>query len=158
QLESRSFRQLVALMRSDLVARRTLVLGDVLAAPHVRRPSGRCVERDGDHKYSKYPHTNLACLPDEMKPGSASFRFDARQYDRRGCGGAYEPLLRGIAVAKLGCVTLFCCIVFAAQAQVSLGQEVVRGRAIAASVCSACHVVAADQAHAPILRNPGPSF
>jgi cytochrome c1 len=61
-------------------------------------------------------------------------------------------------VAKLGWVALFGWIVFAAQAQVPLDQDVVRGRAIAASVCSACHVVAADQTYAPILRNPGPSF
>jgi mono/diheme cytochrome c family protein len=61
-------------------------------------------------------------------------------------------------VAKLGWVALFGWIVFAAQAQEPLDQDVVRGRAIAASVCSACHVVAADQTYAPILRNPGPSF
>ena len=61
-------------------------------------------------------------------------------------------------MAKLGWVALFSWIVFAAQAQVPLDQDVVRGRAIAASVCSACHVVAADQTYAPILRNPGPSF
>ncbi len=67
-------------------------------------------------------------------------------------------LAEGIAVAKLGWVILFGCIVFAAQAEVPLHQDVVRGRAIAESVCSACHVVAADQAYAPILRDPAPSF
>jgi cytochrome c1 len=39
-----------------------------------------------------------------------------------------------------------------------LGQDAIRGRAIAVSVCFACHVVAADQPSPPILLHPGPSF
>jgi mono/diheme cytochrome c family protein len=54
---------------------------------------------------------------------------------------------------------LVCFAVLSAQAQEPRGQDAtVRGRAIALSVCSACHVVAADQPHAPTLRRPGPSF
>jgi hypothetical protein len=41
QLERRRIRQLIALMRSDLMARRALVLGYVLPALHIRRQSGR---------------------------------------------------------------------------------------------------------------------
>jgi mono/diheme cytochrome c family protein len=33
-----------------------------------------------------------------------------------------------------------------------------KGRAFALLVCSACHIVAADQQFPPVLRNPGPAF
>ncbi len=59
-------------------------------------------------------------------------------------------------MTRLGWTTLFCCLVLAVQE--SPAQDIVRGRAIALSICSACHVVAVDQPYAPILHNPGPSF
>jgi mono/diheme cytochrome c family protein len=47
----------------------------------------------------------------------------------------------------------------AANAQsVSDEATVVKGRAFALLVCSACHVVASGQQFAPTLRNPGPAF
>jgi len=36
--------------------------------------------------------------------------------------------------------------------------QVAEGRAFALTVCSACHVVAKDQAQRPILLQPGPNF
>ena len=55
-------------------------------------------------------------------------------------------------------IALFCCAAFAAYAEDLSGRDTTRGRAIAVAICSACHVVAADQAYPPILRRPGPSF
>jgi mono/diheme cytochrome c family protein len=40
----------------------------------------------------------------------------------------------------------------------SLDARIQRGRAIANSICWACHVVAPDQEFSPILRSPGPDF
>jgi mono/diheme cytochrome c family protein len=37
-------------------------------------------------------------------------------------------------------------------------QEADAGRAIALKTCASCHVVAADQASAPLLKPPAPSF
>jgi hypothetical protein len=53
QFERRSLRQFVALMWSDLVASRTLVLGDVLATRHIRPERGCRAEGRGDQDTSK---------------------------------------------------------------------------------------------------------
>ena len=60
-------------------------------------------------------------------------------------------------MARFAYVLLFSFIGLTAQAQ-ERGQDAVRGHAIAVRVCSACHVVAADQPYPPILRHPGPGF
>jgi mono/diheme cytochrome c family protein len=60
-------------------------------------------------------------------------------------------------VARLAWVILFCGIALTAPAE-ELDQSAVRGRSIAVSICSSCHVVASDQPYPPILRHPGPSF
>jgi cytochrome c1 len=51
-----------------------------------------------------------------------------------------------------------CAAVAARGQEVSGDQRVGAGRTLAIKICSACHLVSADQPFAPILRRPGPEF
>ena len=60
-------------------------------------------------------------------------------------------------VGLMGCFSL-ASAAFAQSGSPPTGADVARGRAIANTVCWACHVVGPDQEFSPILRNPGPDF
>ena len=60
QVKWRSIRQLIALVRSDLMARRTLVLGDILSTPCIRGECGRREESHGYQNRAKHVHAILS--------------------------------------------------------------------------------------------------
>jgi mono/diheme cytochrome c family protein len=55
-------------------------------------------------------------------------------------------------------VLLTICLPTLAQGQDAADQSAQAGRALAIKICSACHIVSADQPFRPILRRPGPEF
>jgi hypothetical protein len=69
QLERRSIRELVALVRRDLMASPTLVLGNVLSALRIRCERGRCAQSNGYQNPANCVHTILSPVPVSMKRG-----------------------------------------------------------------------------------------
>lgn len=76
----------------------------------------------------------------------------------------HKPIFRSTDVPQhvfivglMGCFSL-ASAAFAQSGAPPTGADAARGRAIANTVCWACHVVGPDQEFSPILRDPGPDF
>ena len=125
------------------------------AAPHPQ--SQRQARSRDDGQYSQGGDDRLRPPSDRVLPAAGRGFLGRRRPYKAGCGPRppFEDPMKSSFFSALALALAFAGVVPACGQE---ARDVAAGRKLALDVCASCHVVAPDQARAPVLDPPAPSF